>query len=94
MTKTEKKVPESDEFIFTDTGFGVKGLSKETIRKNLPTFKRIAEEGELVRQRKEALMKDRLQEEELARQERALRLEQIEAERKKLRSGRKGGGRG
>ena len=40
------EIPKKNKLIFTNTGFGVKCISKETLEKNKENIKHIAKQGE------------------------------------------------
>ena len=46
MLSDKRKLPERNEFFFTNTGFGVKRISRETVENNFEKIRQIAEEGE------------------------------------------------
>lgn len=41
----KKELPEKNKLFFTPTGFGIKRISKEAIRKNFDVLKQIAEQA-------------------------------------------------
>lgn len=41
-----KELPDTNEIIYTRTGFGVKKVSKETVKKNIKALEQIAKQGE------------------------------------------------
>ncbi len=60
LTESKKsKFPEKNELIFTRAGFGIKTISKETIRKNFEAIKQMAAEARAVRAKKALEKKNR-----------------------------------
>ena len=52
MSLNKRPIPDKTELFYTDSGFGVKRISKETIKANLPALRQILKEAKAQRERR------------------------------------------